>query len=617
MSNGIRVILLSFQKKRHGWPHAGLADALSPLLRRVRTRYLLESLRLALLWGMALAAGTLVLLRLTPVGLPGLWAAVTGGVSALLVVAWRTWRRPDALDVVRVADSLGLDGRVVTAYRLLARQSPPDPWAWAAVGESLAACRELGSSLERIYPIMPAARPWRHAGLMAAVLLVLSLLPNPLASHWDARREERAALAEAARQSRLAVEKVQHLKLGAQKLLPEEVRRELAALPRTVSKARNRMEAATRLERSSRELDDLLRGLNPGAHRDVRELAALWERKNDRVLKGLAAALENGDAAKAQELARQLFGAADGKERVERALALFQGAETVKTPALRQSLRDAARAMLGGKDGGEGDPAGKSPGAGGGKGNHSDSAGEALASALGELAETALAASRLAAASSVFNGLARQLAAGAPASALAVAGNAGYPTGPGAGMAGAGGYPGGAVSPAGAGSGVPGTAGGAAGSTGSDDGAGGSGAGSTGQGQGTGDGPDGGNGSGESTGSGGRGNGGNGGGRGGVGNGTGGQGAGHSGGGMETIYAPSLLGGRGEESRVAGQVRPGEAGEQVGLHQSPTTLGAIRPYSEVYAAYKAEAQESLSRAPLPPALQSLVWQYFEGVRPEE
>jgi len=74
MSNGFRVILLSFQKKRHGWPHADLAGALSPLLRRVRNRYLLESLRLALLWGMALAAGALLLLRLTPVSLPGLWA---------------------------------------------------------------------------------------------------------------------------------------------------------------------------------------------------------------------------------------------------------------------------------------------------------------------------------------------------------------------------------------------------------------------------------------------------------------------------------------------------------------------------------------------------------------
>ncbi|MBC7324457.1 MAG: hypothetical protein H5T99_03985, partial [Moorella sp. (in: Bacteria)] len=160
MIENSRNILVSCQKKRHGWPRADLADALSPLLRRVRVRYLLESLRLALLWGMALAAGTLVLLRLTPVGLPGLWAAVTGGASALLVVAWRAYRRPDALDVVRVADSLGLDGRAVTAYRLLARQSPPDPWARAAVGESLAACRELGSRVERIYPVIPAAGPW-------------------------------------------------------------------------------------------------------------------------------------------------------------------------------------------------------------------------------------------------------------------------------------------------------------------------------------------------------------------------------------------------------------------------------------------------------------------------
>ncbi len=78
------------------------------------------------------------------------------------------------------------------------------------------------------------------------------------------------------------------------------------------------------------------------------------------------------------------------------------------------------------------------------------------------------------------------------------------------------------------------------------------------------------------------------------------------------IYTPFHPDG-GVESSVQGQVRQGEQGSQVQLDNSPTALGAIRPYREVYGRYMAEAQESLSRAPLPPDKEELVWRYFNSL----
>jgi len=81
---------------------------------------------------------------------------------------------------------------------------------------------------------------------------------------------------------------------------------------------------------------------------------------------------------------------------------------------------------------------------------------------------------------------------------------------------------------------------------------------------------------------------------------------------MNLIYTPFHPDG-GVDGQVQGQIREGEQGSEVALERSPTTLGAVRPYTEVYGQYMAEAQESLGRAPLPPDMEKLVWQYFNAL----
>jgi len=85
----------------------------------------------------------------------------------------------------------------------------------------------------------------------------------------------------------------------------------------------------------------------------------------------------------------------------------------------------------------------------------------------------------------------------------------------------------------------------------------------------------------------------------------------------ERVYAPSLLGGEAGPDVHAPGDAAGAGGEAVELPRGEVTLGGVRPYDEVYGEYEAAARDSLSRQPVPPALQSLVQQYFSALRPGE
>ncbi|MDN5344168.1 MAG: hypothetical protein PWQ18_279, partial [Clostridia bacterium] len=72
---------------RAGWPEGGLRQILAPFTRRVERRYALETLRLALTWGLAVAATLLVFLHWTP--LPAVKiAAIAGSLAAGALSAW-------------------------------------------------------------------------------------------------------------------------------------------------------------------------------------------------------------------------------------------------------------------------------------------------------------------------------------------------------------------------------------------------------------------------------------------------------------------------------------------------------------------------------------------------
>ncbi len=556
----VRAVLRLLNRQRLDWPDDALAAALAPLRKRVRERYWLESLRLALLWGLGLAGALQVILHLVYIEEIVSWAALVGVMAAFLFAFGRFLGRPDALEVVRVADGLGLDARAVTAFRLL-RQHRTDPWAKAACAESLPGCKQLGSRAGDLYQVFDNRRFWMGPGILAVVVLVLAVIPPA----WEGGRMDRELRKQAEIVAESAVGQVKGLQFDGRNLLPAELRRSLDSLPRDLRRAQERSQAVARLQKAAQEVENLSTNLSPAARRDAMSLGALWERQPDRNWHDLGAALTRGDQERVGKEAaalNQAVATGGSVKKEQAAQALFQGAEAVSNATLRQQLREAAQKILAGAEGDR--LSGKS-------GGSSAAAANALPSeALTGLADAATAAGHLANASSALFGLAQQLAAGASGRELAQAGDLASMA-PVTGASSAGG-------PAGE-TGGQGAAGGQDGNSGS-----------------------GGNGEGS-----GRGNSGGG-------NGSGGQGAGHGGGGLNA-QKPSLLGGSGERVNVTGDVRNGEDGVQITLPHSPTEAGSVLPYTRVYTQYLAEAHDSLSRAPLPPAMESLVWKYFDGVQP--
>lgn len=553
---------------RNRWPDAELARALGPLARRVLARYWLESARLALIWGLALAGLAQALLWVRPVLSPS-FAALAGGLAALIAVAIRVYRRPDALAAVRVADLMGLDGSAVTAFRLL-ESGAEDPWSLAAAAGGLAACRGISPVLLRGYPVLPKWRSWTGVLLLAGVLAVNQLVPNPLTPYWEAAREQEEVLAAAALKARQALAGVEGLKIRDEYVLPDGVREKIGDLPREIERSGSRRDAANRLERAHWQLDEARAVVGDHAQQDLGRLAAAWGAMPGEEWQKLAGAMQRGSPEEIWRSAQDLTAAiekAGPEERKKTAAALLGGSGAVRDSSLRRALREAAGAALGGGQA-AGSPAGS--GRSGQEGPNLAAPAGDLAGALAGLSEAAGAASALGTASSGLAALAGSLAgslAGAGSSGeLKLAGNSGNSgeASPGAGAEGGGN----------SGSGNSGNSG--------NSGSGGSQSSGTGQG----------------------------------GQGSGGSGAGRSGGGLNLVYTPFLPDGGGRDSLAPGELRRGDPGSEVELNSSPTTLGEVLPDSLVYGRYLAETHDSLSRAPLPPDLESLVWRYFSGLESE-
>lgn len=556
------------KRRRSRWPDPELARALAPLGKKIMLRYWLESARLASLWGIAAATALLALSRLwyfSPFMAAGVGATVTLAVAGL-----RIYLRPDALTLVGVADLTGLNGSAITAYRLVEKGSGDD-WALAAKNEALADCRKMSPALAAGYPVVPRRKSWGGVVILAAMLLAYTFLPNPLASYWTSVRQEREALKLAAEEARKTVEPVKDIQIKGNNVLPAEVRKQMESLPRDIKNSGDRQEAANKLEMARWQLDQARAVVGTTAKKDLERLAAAWEKMSGKEWQGLAGALRKGDPGEidraAQALEKALQKAGDG-ERKEMAAALYSGAGAVSDPALRRALKEAGDAAL---DAGRqsGDATGTAA-AGQGESGLAAAAGQ-LSAALANAAQTAGAGAALGNASASMAALASGLAGGGASGSMGLA-SAGSGE-----LSGSGG--------ATAGSGESSAAGSAAGSgSGNGSGTGGDTNNSNGQGSGVGDG----------------------------GLGSGGSGAGKTGGGLKLIYTP-FLPGDGYKSQVSGQVRQGEAGNEVSLESSPTTLGVLRPYQEVYGQYMAEAHESLSRSPLPPEMENLVWRYFSSL----
>ena len=586
-----------WRRRPQGWPEARLAAALERLARRVSARFALETVRSSLFWGLAAAGVTLTFLYLTAVHAPVVVSGLAGLVVAGVVCGLRVRRRPDALDVVRIADRLGAGGRAITAFRLLNRRCR-DPWAELAVAEGLEACAALepGNS----YPILPSWRPWQGVIVLGAVFALLAFLPNPLSSAWLGRREAREALAEAARRAEAVVAQAEKLRVGEKELLTPVEKEELRSLVEELRRSGTREEAAAALQAAAAILEEAKTRAGPEAGEDRLYLAAALQGMPGQGWRELGEALSRGDARRLGEAAQALAAGlqtGNKKAREEAALALWRQAEAVRDPGLRRALREAARSLV------NADRASGEDGA----------VGQAVSDLFASfffLAAQANATDTLARGAATLGATARALSGGGNATSVAAAaGAAGNP----AGMAGtgspvaagvtAGGYPGGLGNGAGpeiTGGRGSGAAGGAAGS-GAAGNIGNSGGSGSGGGNGEGNASSGGEGDGAGKGTGG--------------SGSGGHGAGTGGGGLQMVYTPSLLGGSGEKVQVSGEIREGEAGSEVTLENSPLTRGEVRPYTEVYPRYRREAQESLVQAPLPPALEDLVREYFIALEP--
>ena len=74
--------------------------------------------------------------------------------------------------------------------------------------------------------------------------------------------------------------------------------------------------------------------------------------------------------------------------------------------------------------------------------------------------------------------------------------------------------------------------------------------------------------------------------------------------------------GKGQETKLSGNLQRGSGGEYLYL-QSKAGAGAARaPYSSAYPQYRREAERSVERSQVPPRMRSVVRSYFDAINPD-
>ncbi|MHB1416171.1 MAG: hypothetical protein ACYC1C_13060 [Chloroflexota bacterium] len=590
-------------------PNTALAPALRPLRRRVRLRWFLERARRGLLWGLPPASLGLVAAKVLARDdlLAPLLLLLAAGVAVYVAAGLR--RLPGTWAAAAAADGLGLAEQVTSALHAERTAHRAAPLLVERAARAMAGLEPSD------YHLVPRPRRWRVVGLASVLLVVAMVAPIPVLGDAARQVEEDRAVASA----RTSVEALQS---GLQTTTaPEPIelaaRQQLAELDEALARAATAEEVAQALEQAQEQLASLPKAEDYAWRRATESLAGAWNERAQ--LADLARALVEADPQAVEEalaeLSSQLAEMTPSEQR-DLQLALQSGANAARdVPELSGALREAASRL-------------SAEAANGSEGQAGENGGDPLDDVAPLLAQGAARSAGLQAAQQALTGLAQTQAQLSQAAGVA---SAGQPTGSAQAGSASGGQSGGNQgSSQGSGSDASGNSGSGQGS-----------------GTGTGNGEGSGNGQGSSSGGGSAGSGGNSAGNS-SGQGSAGSGAGAGagvGGGptpgqpsegnagqttsggsniapsnsgatnYDPIYAPSLLGGEGGPRVQAPGQAEGNSGQTVDLPNSPLSLGSVRPYNEVYGEYEAAARQSLSRQPLPPALQSLVQKYFSALKP--
>ncbi|MGE5560159.1 MAG: PspA/IM30 family protein [Chloroflexota bacterium] len=545
-----------------------LRTAVRPLAARLTWRRRWRWALAAAGWSVCGSAAVMLAARFLPIDPAWFYAALcpVGGFVLAWLAALVAPVSPER--VAAGGDALGLRERLITAWEL---RNDDGPAALIQRQDALDQLRRL--DLKASIRLRFDRRSLRVPAAALALAMVLGVWPSAMSGVIAARRAERAAI----KREQAKIAEMRKELASATRPLSETEQQILAALreaQRRLAKSGTAREAVKQLADLEQQLD-ALKQPDKATGTSLKQMAAALS--GSEATRAAAEALQQGDYRRAADALSQLGRSLSGSDAMSAAAALERASRTPGLdPATAAALRNAAQALAqaGQLAAAQGDAAQATQAAIAAAQASLSDAGEQLAAAgqsASEQAALASVANALAAARGNISASASAAGGNLPGSMVAAGGQSGSGQG-GSGQGGSGQSGSGTGSQAGQGSGSSGA-----------------GHGSTNQAQQGGQAPQGG----QTTGSG---------------------APGMQRGEYERIYDPTRLGGDGQTSTLPGQTGEGPS-QYIDAPNLPGGPETLLPYDEVLAAYSQEAREALAGSSIPPALQSLVKDYFLSLEP--
>lgn len=341
------------QDERLGQLRAVLGEVEGRLRLREAARLMPVAVALGIGASVALAVVWRLKGELSPFILVG--AAVSLVCVAALTLFLYAWLRPrDAMHTARMADHLlSLDERLATALEAPARlpENPTDTQLElhsAQLDDALARARSL--SIRRDLPLGVDSRKLLPTGLLALLLLIVAVAPNPI-SNLDTAVQGQIAQEQQKIQSVMEAVKASP-RLGQDPAL-QALLKELSDLSRDLSSGDlKREEALARLSDAESKLQKSLDAQTRSQRAALDELAKQLAGSESASAKEIGEALQSGDAQKASDALKAAGANADKmspEERKALADALKQARDNVAAldPEMARLLNDTAEALSG------------------------------------------------------------------------------------------------------------------------------------------------------------------------------------------------------------------------------------------------------------------------------
>lgn len=339
----VKNYIVKLRPERRSFNDREIKTALQPVQRRIQRQYFLISL----LRGLALAMiSALILLAysfLRPWADATYYCLVVAGITILVTVGLAVLSRPDLWEAACQVDAKGLKERVTTALEL-SNSISDNPMQRLQREDALRHLREVDAVAA--FPLQIPRLEGKFLLVLAGLLLLLNVIPNPWQGEVDRQMAVRQEIAQQQKQVEKVKKELEKKNEKAPSARREEGIKALEDLQQKLGSVKKQEEAMKSLTAAEEQLQKLSLNKQDHVNSDVERLSQML--KQEEISRELGEKLAAGDSREVEQsftkMAEKLPSMSSANQQ-ELAASLSESSAAIGNTGLKNQLNQAAKTL--------------------------------------------------------------------------------------------------------------------------------------------------------------------------------------------------------------------------------------------------------------------------------